>query len=137
VNEIFWLCQTRGRDCIPYPKRRETLLYTYDSTYYLWQRLAQLENEIARLKKENEELKEKIDNLKPLHIEKIEYKIHELHVENLSGTLNIGLTANGEETGVGDIIEQVVEEHRTNLIGEKQPSKQDNATEGENDSPNP
>lgn len=52
-----------------------------------------LEERIRLLEEENKELKEKIENLKPLHIENINYKIQELSVRELKGTLNIGMTA--------------------------------------------
>ncbi|WP_134700087.1 spore germination protein GerPC [Ammoniphilus sp. YIM 78166] len=55
--------------------------------------LKQLEERIEQLEKQNEELKEKVDKIKPITIENINYKIQELTVEELSGTLNIGMTA--------------------------------------------
>lgn len=95
-------------------------MYSYDySAYFLWERLQQLENELTSLKKENQELKEKIASIKPIQIDKIEYKIHELQVQTLSGTLNVGLTANGDETCMGEVIEKIVEEHRSNFVMEE------------------
>lgn len=86
--------------------------------YLIDQRLKYLEQEIHRLKQENAFLKEKIEQLKPIQIEKIEYKVHELHVETLSGTLNIGLTANGEDAGVGEVIEKIVDYHSSQVVVE-------------------
>ena len=91
------------------------------------QRLKYLEQEIRRLQQENRQLKEAIEQLKPMHIEKIEYKIHELHVETLSGTLNIGLTANGEDVGVGEIIEKMVDNHSSQIVVEDEEDKQESA----------
>jgi spore germination protein PC len=91
------------------------------------QRLKYLEQEIRRLQQENRQLKETIEQLKPVHIEKIEYKIHELHVETLSGTLNIGLTANGEDAGVGEIIEKMVDNHSSQIVVEDEEEKQEPA----------
>lgn len=87
-------------------------MYAY---HYLWERLQQLENEIAKLKRGNKEMSDKISNIRPVHIDKIEYKIHELNIETLSGTLNVGLTANGEE--MGEVIEKIVDMNRDTQIG--------------------
>ncbi len=38
-------------------------------------------------------LQEQVEQIKPLHIENINYKIQELVVKELKGTLNIGMTA--------------------------------------------
>jgi spore germination protein PC len=81
--------------------------------------LSQLKTQIEALKKENEELRVKMEAITPLHIERIEYKIHELHVDTLSGTLNVGLTATGDDSCVGEVIEKIVEEHRSNIIDEE------------------
>ncbi len=53
----------------------------------------QSEVKFKLLKEENEKLKEVINGIKPIHIENINYKIQELDVKELSGTLNIGMTA--------------------------------------------
>jgi spore germination protein PC len=82
--------------------------------------LSQLKTQIEALKKENEEFRVKMEAITPLHIERIEYKIHELHVDTLSGTLNVGLTATGDDSCVGEVIEKIVEEHRSNIIDEEE-----------------
>jgi spore germination protein PC len=101
-------------------------LYGYDPFSYLWQRLEQMEQDLNQLKQQNEELQKLVEKIKPLQVEKIEYKIHELHVQTLSGTLNVGLTATGDDSAVGDIIEQVVEEHRKNLVNEEEGRQDEN-----------
>lgn len=88
--------------------------------YHIEQRLQFLEQELIRLRQENEMLRKKIDQLKPVQVEKIEYKVHELHVETLSGTLNIGLTANGEEAGIGEVIEKMVDNNQSQIVLEEQ-----------------
>jgi spore germination protein PC len=98
--------------------------------------LSQLKTQIEALKKENEELRVKMEAIKPLHIERIEYKIHELHVDTLSGTLNVGLTATGDDSCVGEVIEKIVEEHRSNIMDEEEQKeieegKQQRKTESE------
>lgn len=96
----------------------------HDWIRYLYDRLQHLETEITQLKQQNEELGKKINQTThPVHIDKIEYKIHELHVQTLSGTLNVGLTANGDDTCLGDVVEKIVEEHRSGnhiVIGEEE-----------------
>src|SRR5690606_27336783 len=59
---------------------------------HLEQRLRYLEESNIRLDKENKKLQEQIEQIKPIHIENINYKIQELVVKELSGTLNIGMT---------------------------------------------
>lgn len=55
-----------------------------------WQ---QIELRIQALEQENQQLKEAVQQIKPIHIENINYKIQELSVKELKGTLNIGLTS--------------------------------------------
>jgi predicted RNase H-like nuclease (RuvC/YqgF family) len=56
-------------------------------------RLKELEEQHRELNEENEKLKDYVQKLKPVHIENINYKIQELVVRELKGTLNIGLTS--------------------------------------------
>lgn len=69
----------------------------WQSSQALWaelQRLSQsVEERFVRLEEENRKLKEMIAGIRPLQIDNITYKVQELHVRELSGTLNIGLTA--------------------------------------------
>ncbi len=88
--------------------------------YHIEQRLQYLEHELTRLIQENASLKKKIEQLKPVQVEKIEYKVHELHVDTLSGTLNIGLTANGEETGIGEVIEKMAGNNQSRIVLDEQ-----------------
>ncbi|MRG29479.1 hypothetical protein GIJ05_15200 [Laceyella tengchongensis] len=109
-------------------------LHGYDPDHILrmlWERIYSLENRLQMLVNENEALQQQVKQLKPLHIDKIEYKIHELHVETLSGTLNIGLTATGEENGVGEIIEQVVKQQGNTHIGGDDDDTEDTAPPGD------
>jgi spore germination protein PC len=55
--------------------------------------MEELENRIRVLQEEQMSLKEQVGNLKQVHIENINYKIQELSVKELKGTLNIGMTA--------------------------------------------
>ncbi|WP_418200462.1 spore germination protein GerPC [Alkalihalobacterium sp. APHAB7] len=58
-----------------------------------YQLFEELKEKVEKVEEENEELKEKLGDLQPINIENINYKIQELAVEDLSGTLNIGITA--------------------------------------------
>jgi vacuolar-type H+-ATPase subunit I/STV1 len=68
------------------------MYYPYQHYSQIEQRLQQMEEEVKKLKAENNELGEKLDNIKPINIENINYKIQELVVRELKGTLNIGMT---------------------------------------------
>ncbi len=62
-----------------------------------WNR--QLAETVAKLEEENRKLSEKLSEVRPIRIDAIHYKVQELSVHELSGTLNIGLSAltNAEE----------------------------------------
>lgn len=86
----------------------------------LWGRIEKLEHEVKFLKRENKQLREAISTIKPISIEKITYKVQELHVETLSGTLNIGLTTQDAVEDLEGFVEKIVEKHGTNIeIGPK------------------
>lgn len=53
----------------------------------------QLEDQLHAMELENNQLKERLNQIKTITIENINYKIQELTVQQLSGTLNIGLSA--------------------------------------------
>jgi len=60
---------------------------------YLESRVRLLEERVARLEGTAQTLERLPRQLKPVHIDNIHYKIQELHLRDLSGTLNVGLTA--------------------------------------------
>ncbi|WP_202078424.1 spore germination protein GerPC [Caldalkalibacillus salinus] len=64
-------------------------MYYYDNPNYF----KELEKRLQQLEEENKVLQEQVEQIKPLHIENINYKIQELVVKELKGTLNIGMTA--------------------------------------------
>jgi spore germination protein PC len=59
----------------------------------LEQRMRTLEERSLAAEKELQELRTAFQQIKPIRIENINYKVQELVVRDLSGTLNIGLTA--------------------------------------------
>lgn len=60
-----------------------------------------------KLEQDSMKLKEQMEKIKPVHIENINYKIQELAVKDLKGTLNIGLTALTDEEQLKKIIDDV------------------------------
>ncbi|PTX60710.1 spore germination protein GerPC [Melghirimyces profundicolus] len=80
---------------------------------YLWDRINRMEQELEDLRKENQELRKKIDSIQPVSIEQLVYKIQELNVQTLSGTLNVGLTAQGDGENVTQLIEKLHREGKT------------------------
>jgi|SRR5690625_1271470 len=59
----------------------------------LIKKIENIYEKLNQLEEENKELKEEMNNIKPLTIENINYKIQDLHVQDLSGNLMVGLTA--------------------------------------------
>lgn len=71
-----------------------------------YQMLQQLQYRVMHLEQENKKLKDKLDDIKPMVIENINYKIQELNVEELKGTLNIGLAGEADAEKIGSFMEQ-------------------------------
>lgn len=89
---------------------------------YLWDRINRMEQEMENLRKEQEELKKKVDAIQPITIENLVYKIQELNVQTLSGTLNVGLTTQGEGENVNQLIEKMQREGKAQFeLGEPAP----------------
>lgn len=76
----------------------------------LYHILQQLQQQIIELQHENQSLKEALSNIKPVNIENINYKIQELHVKELKGTLNIGLTGEAHLDDMETIIDEIQQE---------------------------
>jgi spore germination protein PC len=57
------------------------------------QRIRNLEDRALLAEKELRDLKESFQHIKPVNIDSINYKVQELVVSDLSGTLHVGLTA--------------------------------------------
>jgi hypothetical protein len=75
---------------------------------YLHQRMVALEKELATVKKE-------LSEVKPIHIENINYKVQELNIKELSGTLTVGIGARASEETVGNFIRDLSHHSRSNL----------------------
>lgn len=89
-------------------------MYSYDF-WKIQEQIQSLKNEITELKAANQKLQKKMATLQPIQIEKMEYKIHELVVKTLSGTLNIGLTAHGDEESIVKLIEKMQKEDQLDI----------------------
>ena len=85
-----------------------------------WQYLEYLRQEIEKVRIDNENLRRQISELKPVQIDKLEYKIQELNVENLSGILNLGLSLNGDGEHMTELAEKIVNEEGVSVdLGKK------------------
>lgn len=90
---------------------------------YSW--IQRLEKEVYSLRQENGMLQEQIKQIKPISIERITYKVQELHVETLSGTLNVGLASQAMVENIDGFVDEITEKFGTNLeIGPKPFGKQ-------------
>lgn len=81
---------------------------------WLMERLQVMEQRQQELEEENKRLQERIDSMEPVRCGDITYKIQELHIKELTGTLNIGLTSLAEEGQIQDMITQLKNEHMPN-----------------------
>lgn len=66
--------------------------------------IKKFEEKLESLEEENKELKQKVEEMKPINIENINYKIQELSVQELSGTLNVGLTSLADSEELKELI---------------------------------
>ena len=63
--------------------------------------IAALEARIDKLEQENNRLAKELKDVRPIRIDAIHYKIQELSVRELSGTLNVGLSAQTDAEEMG------------------------------------
>ena len=83
--------------------------------------LRELEERIRQAEEELRALKEEAAKVRPIRIEAINYKVQELVVSELSGTLHVGLTALTDSKSLEKIVgggETVTMENLTNESGE-------------------
>ncbi|MDF2937462.1 MAG: hypothetical protein K0Q90_2835 [Paenibacillaceae bacterium] len=73
----------------------------------LGSRLLRMEEQLRQLEETNRLLKEQVDAVKPVQYGNITYKVQELHVNELTGTLNIGLTSLADEGQLKTMMEQM------------------------------
>lgn len=63
------------------------------NTVTITEHIEKMNEKLSKMEEENKQMKEKIENINPVNVENINYKIQDLHVEDLSGTLLVGLAA--------------------------------------------
>ena len=92
----------------PYPEKMESSKneIPYNATAKDASLLKKIYENLHHLEEENKKLKEQMDNIKPLTIENINYKIHDLHVQDLSGNLMVGLTALSDAEELQKLLEE-------------------------------
>lgn len=84
--------------------------------------LRELEERLRRAEEELKALREEVARVRPIRIEAINYKVQELVVSELSGTLHVGLTALTDTKSLEKIVgggEAVELENLTNEGGEQ------------------
>jgi len=64
-----------------------------DMTWNILEHIQKIYEKLNEMEEKQKQLKEEIDNLSPVTIENINYKIQDLNVQDLSGNLLVGLTA--------------------------------------------
>lgn len=74
----------------------------------VWDVIRQLESRIRALECENGELRRELQDLqtkakRPLRVKKLVYHVHTLNIEEMSGTLNIGLNGSLPEEELEEI----------------------------------
>lgn len=92
------------------------------NTYpYLCDYIQYLETQLQKCKAANQRLKKEAN--KTLHIDRMEYKIHELNVSTLSGTMNLGVTTQADEETMEQLLNQLSKTGNFNVvIGENEKS---------------
>jgi sugar-specific transcriptional regulator TrmB len=93
---------------------------TLDACVRLLERqLRELEDRIRQAEDELRELKAEAARVRPIHIEAVNYKVQELVVSELSGTLHVGLTALTDSKSLEKIVggEAVAMENLPNEAG--------------------
>ncbi|MCH5586557.1 spore germination protein GerPC [Shimazuella sp. AN120528] len=85
-----------------------------------WHYFEYLRQEIEKIREENKSLRKQIEELKPIHIDKMVYKIQELNIETLSGMLNLGMSLNGDGENMTELAEKIVNEEGVSVdFGQK------------------
>jgi len=64
-----------------------------DASVTISKQIQKIYEKLNQLEEEQQQLKEDIENMNPVTIENINYKIQDLNVQDLSGNLLVGLTA--------------------------------------------
>lgn len=77
----------------------------------IWETIQQLDLRVRALEHENQELRKQLDSTKrPFRVKKIVYHVHALHIKEMSGTLNIGITAPLDEEEMEQLVVEMKRE---------------------------
>ncbi|WP_456276599.1 spore germination protein GerPC [Bacillus sp. AK128] len=82
--------ESYGKEQIEQSNENKALDYTEQT---LGEQIKKIYDKLNQIEEENKQLKEKIEKIQPVTIENINYKIQDLSVKDLSGTLLVGLTS--------------------------------------------
>ena len=75
------------------------------SVWNLWEVVRHLEMRVQALERENHAIREELrETKKRFKVRKMVYHIHALHIKEMSGTLNIGVTAPIDENEMERLI---------------------------------
>ncbi|MEX2103875.1 MAG: spore germination protein GerPC [Bacilli bacterium] len=77
----------------------------------IYRTLQWLNERVTGLEMENQKLKEDLSKIQPIHIDSIVYKIQELQIKDLKGTLNIGITAQADEKTIDKFMQEFKEDN--------------------------
>ncbi|PDO10838.1 MAG: hypothetical protein BLM47_04850 [Candidatus Reconcilbacillus cellulovorans] len=86
---------------------------------------------LAKLEEDIRSLKEDLRNMLPLRIGNITYKIQEMNVRELSGTLHVGVSALGDEEGLKTLLNHSAGEDEAAEAPD--PAKENGSIEGGNE----
>jgi len=80
-------------------------MYNYHALIqHMEQRIRGLEDRVLLAEREVQALRESITQLRPVQIGSVQYKVQELSVSELSGTLNVGLTSLADPKQLEDLL---------------------------------
>jgi Zn-finger protein len=96
-------------------------------------KMEEILKKIEKIEQENSELKKKIEDIKPINVENVNYKIQDLSVQELSGSLLVGLTALSDAENLKELLQENgpvtfndidTEDVETNVMNESETSEQ-------------
>lgn len=71
----------------------ETTSHQHHETANISHQIEKLSEKLSQIEEEQQQIKQDMENMNPVNVENINYKIQDLNVQDLSGTLLVGLTA--------------------------------------------
>ena len=105
-NQTPYRNTSTTNDYVQMPKIPHVQQEATPVTMTLEEHIAKLYEKIKETEEENRKLKEEIKKIKPITIENINYKIQDLNVQDLSGTLLIGLSALSDAENLKNLLSE-------------------------------